>query len=164
VSHNDEDHGTPEERARAQRLARLVDDMLAGEPAPPAMDADDRALLETATAIHAAMGTASLEPAQTSRLIEAAFVPGVATLPSAPRRTWLRRRGPWLMIAVAVAAAIVLVVLDPKRGHPQAARPTPDQLVGRIDEERSAEASPRLDVVYADRLAGYRSKALGGGR
>ena len=161
MSKDEEENGTPEERARAHRLARLVDDMLAGEPAPPALEAEDRALLETATAIHAAMGKATLEPAHVSRLIEASFVPA-APLP--PRGSWLRRRGPWLVAAVSAAAAIVFVLWDPTRRPQEADRRTPDQIVGRIDEEESGEASRRMDVIYADRLSGYRSSKLGGDR
>ena len=166
MSRDEENESTPEEKARAHRLARLVDDMLAGEPAPPALEAEDRALLETATAIHAAMGkSAPLEPAETSRLVESAFA-GPAPL-SPPRRGWLRRRGPWMVAAMSAAVAIVFVLADPVRKQEappaaKAARPTPDQLVGRIDEKDSGDASRRLDVLYADRLTGYRSVKLGG--
>ena len=46
-----------DERGDAVSLARLVDDMLEGRAAPPAMDAEERALLETATQEHASCTT-----------------------------------------------------------------------------------------------------------
>jgi hypothetical protein len=112
--------------------------------------------------------SAPLEPAETSRLVEAAFSPLATSAPVAPpRRGWLRRRGPWMVAAMSAAVAIVLVLADPVRKQEappaaKAARPTPDQLVGRIDEKDSGDASRRLDVLYADRLTGYRSTKLGG--
>ena len=39
---------TAGERARADNFARLVDKLIEGAPPPPAMDSDDRALIEVA--------------------------------------------------------------------------------------------------------------------
>jgi hypothetical protein len=48
-----DDEPTPAERARAASLARLVDGLLEGIPAPPALAVEERALLESAAMIHA---------------------------------------------------------------------------------------------------------------
>lgn len=67
---------TPEERARATALARLVDAMLEGQAPPPALEAESRSLLETATAIRAGLGNAELMPDRKRRLVEGALAEG----------------------------------------------------------------------------------------
>jgi hypothetical protein len=140
----DDDDATPEERAEAARLARLTDALLAGEPAPPVLPAEDRALLQTAAFIRAAGAPLPLPAPRRDAILAAVF---------------RRRRAvvPWLVAAMAVAAALALALRPPR---PPAAR-TPDALVGRIAPERAADARARLDVVYADRLAGMRDRLWG---
>ena len=60
------------ERAHAKTFAELVDKTLAGRT-PPAMSADDRALLEVATVIRAASGNATLAPSATRGIVEDAL-------------------------------------------------------------------------------------------
>ena len=60
---------TPAELAHARRFAELVDKTLTGRT-PPAMSADDRALLEVATVIRAASGTMELAAGKKRSLIE----------------------------------------------------------------------------------------------
>lgn len=185
---------TAEERARAQALSRLVDAMLAGEPAPPALPAEDRALLETATTIHATLGRARLGPARTARLVERTFADAVGHAPArtslrsrsadghskrgAPERASFRRRSHWtfaLVVGAGAAAAAVLAFVPFSRGpvprapeiavgrpHKERSRPA-DPLIGPIARADSGEARARIDVLYADRLAGYRALRLKGG-
>lgn len=172
---------TPAERAHAKTFADLVDKTLAGRT-PPAMSADDRALLEVATVIRAASGNVEL-PAQTTRsLVEDALKQAVggggasAVVPlSRARRRWV----PWTVAAVssaiAAAAIALLIVRTPPRHAPAAAtvvpaelprdqrsRPT-DELFGPIARDRAGDATTRIDTIFADRLDGYRDRELGRG-
>src|SRR5215475_4169305 len=60
------------ERSQARRFADLVDKALAGR-APPAMSADDRALLEVATIVRATHGRAELPAARQAAVVEDAL-------------------------------------------------------------------------------------------
>src|SRR5262249_14688566 len=62
----------PGELAHARRFAELVDKTLAGRT-PPAMSADDRALLEVATVIRATHGQIELAADRRSALVEDAL-------------------------------------------------------------------------------------------
>lgn len=184
---------TAAETARAQSFARLIDRVVGGESLPPAMDSEDRALVEAATRIVASSRELSLSADRVRSVVDDALergVLGTAPRPAAPSEvdddeagddakvTRLpaprRRRAalPWTVAALATAAAIALLVTRPNA--PVATAPTPasapvaaplaeelrsrpaDPLVGRIPREHRDRASDRLDVVYADRLAGYR--------
>ncbi len=175
-----EAEATPAERAHAKTFADLVEKTLAGRT-PPAMSADDRALLEVATVIRAASGKVEL-PAQTTRaLVEDALKQAVGgggastVVPIArARRRWV----PWSIAAVssAVAAAAIalLIVRTPPRTAPaptagvaplpidQRSRPT-DSLFGPIARDRAGDATSRIDTIFADRLDGYRDRELGRG-
>jgi hypothetical protein len=86
-------------------------------------------------------------------------------------------RAPWIVtgLATLVAAAAVLVMVGraPRPAPPPAveqraelpehhrSRPA-DALVGVIPQERAADASARIDAIFADRLDGYRELAFGG--
>jgi len=183
-----EAEATPEERAHAQSLARLTDAMLAGAPPPPALEAEERALLETATAIHAALGRAALADDRRARVLERAFAapaeppaePPAPPLPTVHGRgggsAW-RARAPWIVAVACAAAAAVLALRPPARtAAPSApvslAAPAPptwrsrpaDPIVGRIARADADRARARLDAIYADRMAGYRQVRLGGVR
>jgi hypothetical protein len=165
-----------EERALAQSFARHLDDLVAGKPAPPAMEAEARALLETATAVHASLAATSLSPARVMTLVDQALAAGAAgsragaraSLPhplpepepeanaAQRRRRRLAQTLPWLLTACAAAAALVLWVQRPTPLRPpQAVRTlrSVDALVGPIPLAEAGEASARLDLIYADRLA-----------
>jgi hypothetical protein len=183
---------TAAERARARSFAELIDKALAGRT-PPAMAADDRALIETATMIRAAAGTVELAAGRRTALIEAALraaidrptrAAAVAAPVAAPdtaarvtdalaaRRGRLRRVAPWAVAALsttaAAAAALVLWLGRPQPAPPVAAPALPliqrsrpaDAVVGRIPRERAGDAASRIDAIYADRLTGYRERAL----
>lgn len=183
----------PAERARARGFGDLVDKVLAGR-APAAVPADDRALLEVATAIRAAARPIELPAARTSALIEAALAtaidrragvrpgdPARSTVPIVPVIPLARRRArvlPWAVAgaasAVAAAAIAVLVLRQPRPTAPaapataslpesQRSRPA-DPLIGVIGRDRAGDAAARLDVIYADRLDGFRERTLAGPR
>ena len=167
---------------RAKTFADLVDKTLAGRT-PPAMSTDDRALLEVATVIRAARGKAELSEAKRRSVVEDALrqaVGGVAAGTSGSvvpieraRRRWL----PWTIAGasalVAAAAILLLWLRGPDRvGEPpvvqripvdQTSRPA-DPLIGPISRDRVGDASTRIDMIYADRLDGYRERRLARGR
>ncbi len=218
---DDRDEGgpvTPGEQARAEAFGRLVDGLLSGDTLPPAMDSEDRALVETATVVMASSRVIEPAPERTRRLVdqalEAALLrrsggatsapiddasgehraasPITLVQPEDPNErsvtdvtTRRRRRGdqmarvlPWAVASLAAAAAIVLFIVRPPdkdRGADQTAevvqvkevpldvmntsRPA-DPLIGRIDKADRGKATERIDLLYADRMAGYRDLAF----
>ncbi len=181
----------PAERARARGFGDLVDKVLAGR-APAAVPADDRALLEVATAIRAAANPIELTAARKGSLIESALAtaidrragtrPGAgsrSTVPTVPvisiQRSPRTRRLPWMVAGTAslvAAAAIALLVMRPPRATPPSASPATaalpaqqrsrpaDPLIGVIGRDHAGDAAARLDVIYADRLDGFRERTL----
>ena len=172
------------ERAHAKTFGELVDKTLAGRT-PPAMSADDRALLEVATVIRAASGDVELPAATRRSLVEDALRQAIggaggssAVVPIARGR--LPRWAPWAFAgtsALVAAAALALLWLRPPRtiervAPPAAAQELPrsermrptDPLVGHITREHAADASARIDTIFADRLDGYRERRLAGGK
>ncbi len=170
------------ERAHARTFAELVDKTLAGRT-PPAMSADDRALLEVATVIRAASGNLELAEPRRQSIVEDALRQAVGGKASARAgavtpiaRGRLKRWAPWTIAAtsMAVAAAAVLLWLRAPRhivDHVPAAAAVPetwtsrpaDPLIGPIARDHAGDASARLDTIFADRLDGYRELRLRGG-
>jgi hypothetical protein len=184
---------TAAERAHARTFAELVDKTLSGRT-PPAMSADDRALLEVATVIRAASGGLPL-PAEAQRaMVEdvlrqavgagagagASAGPARAVTPIARGR--IRRWIPWgiagastLVAAAAIAALWIRAPRAPRAPAPIAravpaswtSRPA-DPLIGPIPRDQAGDASERIDYIFADRLDGYRerrwSRGAAGGR
>jgi hypothetical protein len=166
---------TAAERAHARTFAELVDKTLAGRT-PPAMSADDRALLEVATVIRAACGDVELSETRRRAVVEDALRQAVggtgasaaAIVPLAARRS--RRAVPWVVScasAVVAAAAVVALLLRARvpAQAPTAWRSRPsDALIGQIRRDQAAAASTRIDTIFADRLDGYRERRLSGGK
>lgn len=165
-SGNDDAPPTAAELAAAQRLARLVDGALAGAHAPPALDAEDRALLETATVVHATLGQAGLAPARVHALIDAALDPAraparpVTPLPARPHDAGAARPRRFAALAagavalVAAAAALLIVLRRPAPPLAAQAR-SMDAIIGRpIAPDAADAASARLDALLADRRGG----------
>jgi hypothetical protein len=175
---------TPAELAHARRFAELVDKTLAGR-APPAMSADDRALLEAATVIRAARGQLELAPARQRAVVEDALRQAIGAGPSPTgsvtpirstpaRPTPARRRAPWVVAgASALVAAAALLVLwlrpaEPPHGAPIGRADVPvewtsrpaDALIGPIARDRAGDAGARIDAIFADRLDGFRARRL----
>jgi len=225
---------TPAELARAEAFGRWLDGLAAGDPLPPAMDSDDRALLETATMVMASSHAVELAPERARSLIDEALesavlgrsgdadadaladadaetdvdlgmfaggrvparrpvavraVPPVAGAGDArdsaaasstdlvtvrrKRADRVLRNLPWAVASLAAAAAVILFVTRPAVDH--AARETParplrlgvantsrpaDSLIGIIARKDAGLASERLDVLFADRMDGYRDLTL----
>jgi hypothetical protein len=173
---------TAAERAHAKTFAELVDKTLAGK-APPAMSADDRALLEVATVIRAAAGNVELDATKRHSLVEAALRQAVggkgastsgghAVIPIERGRA--RRWAPWAVagtsMIVAAAALLLwlrtpphLVVAPAAAALPETMRSRPtDPLIGPITQEHAGDASARIDTIFADRLDGYRELRMRG--
>ncbi|MBA3502010.1 MAG: hypothetical protein M4D80_02380 [Myxococcota bacterium] len=172
---------TASERAHAKTFADLVDKTLAGRT-PPAVSADDRALLEVATVIRAATGNVTLSAGKQRSIVEDALrqaigggpatsMPGVTPI-TAARRRWV----PWAIatgssIVAAAAIAMLWFRAPSTNGAPVAAAATPttwtsrpaDSLIGPIDRERAGDASARIDTIFADRMDGYRDRRLSRG-
>jgi len=180
---------TASELAHARRFAELVDKTLSGRT-PPAMSADDRALLEVATVIRAAHGSLELAPSQQRAVVEDALRQAISTPASAGRgqvtsiaegRSRLRRRAPWIVAGTSTlvaAAAIALLWLrvpgpgDAARGNPVARGAevpqewisrSADALVGPIARDHAGDAGARIDAIFADRLDGFRTRRLARG-
>jgi hypothetical protein len=200
---------TPAEQARAEAFGNWLDGLAAGDPLPPAMDSEDRALLETATMVLASSHAMELPPERTRRLVDQALEGAMVGRSERPfslisgshsgayprRRTTApeeraarsstelvgRRRAdrvlrhlPWAVASLAAAAAVVLFVTRPVEPPPTAevhplrplrltvsntSRPA-DPLIGPIAVRDAGRASERLDVIFADRLNGYRDLQL----
>src|SRR5262249_25478877 len=144
---------TPEERARAAALAGLVDDLLAGAPAPPALAAEERALVETAAMIHAAARPVTLGMERAERIVAAAATEivteteAVAPTPIRGPSRRLRRVAPWAVAALAAAAAVLLALRAAER-TPVAPAPLPAELRSRpadrlVGESPQPFAGPR---------------------
>jgi hypothetical protein len=172
---------TPSERAHAKTFADIIDKTIAGKT-PPAMSADDRALVEVATVIRAGRQVAQMElPAAKQRsIVEDALrqavggasatstLGGPTPIGSARKKRWV----PWAISAVstAVAAAAVLVLWlrTPKHEIVREPAETPvswtsrpaDPLIGPIAREQAGAASSRIDYIFADRLDGFRERRL----
>jgi hypothetical protein len=177
---------TAAERAHAKAFAELLDKTFAGQALPPAMSADDRAAIEMATVIRAASGGLELAASRRSSIIEDALrgaIGASGTLasgatPITAARASRKRLLPWAVAAtstlVAVAAILLLWLrpsprpIDPPRAAsiPASWRSRPaDPLIGEIKRAQAADASARIDTIFADRLAGYRDRRLArGGR
>ncbi len=202
---------TPGEQARAEAFGRLVDGLLAGDALPPAMDSEDRALVEAATVVMASSRAIEPAPERTRRLVDQALEAAILrrsggapqatdsgehraaspmTLlpPEDPSErsvtdvtTRRRRRSdqvarvlPWAVASLAAAAAIILFIVRPpqkERATDETAEVAPraevpldvtntsrpaDPLVGRIGKADRGKATERIDLLYADRMAGYR--------
>ena len=170
---------TASERAHARTFAELVDKTLAGRT-PPAMSADDRALIEVATVIRAAHGNVELPASRVTSAIEDALhaAVGGASASSAVTpisRGRARRWAPWAVAAtttLVAAAAILLWLRAPAKivaaqieEVPSTWKSRPaDPLIGAIAREHDGDAATRIDTIFADRLDGYRELRLRGGK
>jgi hypothetical protein len=173
---------TPTELAHARRFAELVDKTLSGRT-PPAISADDRALLEVATVIRATRGSLELAPAVARSVVEDALRQAIGAQPTTGSSTVplvrvpVRRWAPWIVAGtstlVAAAAIATLWLRGPGGAGPASSRVVPaawtsrsaDSLVGPIARDHAGDASSRIDAIFADRLDGFRAQRLAqGGR
>lgn len=145
---------TAAERAHAKAFAELVDKTIASGRMPPAMSADDRALLEVATVIRATSGSMELAASKQRTVVEDALRQAIGAAPQAslssapPVIPFRRRMVPWAIATasslVAAAAIAMLVLRKPVVIQTTAAtamtptewrsRPA-DPLIGKIENE-----------------------------
>ncbi len=169
------------ERAHAKTFGELVEKTLSGRT-PPAMSADDRALLEVATVIRATSGNVELSNSKRRSIVEDALRQAVggtsattsgSVVPIARARS--RRWAPWAIAGastlVAVAAVLLFWLRSPSpHGQPispaTASVPTQwksrpaDPLIGPIARKNAGDAYSRIDTIFADRLDGYRERTF----
>jgi hypothetical protein len=184
------EHDAPEtdsERHQARAFGKLIEGLVAGEAPPPAIDADQRELLDVASTMRASLGEVELEGVRRDAIIDAAFARVLGTRSGARApvadvtplhgggRSRLRYL-PWATTVIAAAAAVALWIGRPAPSVPPAARAsihTPslvdqhlsrpaDLLIGKIERGDADQASARIDIIVADRMAGYRDLRLRG--
>ena len=173
---------TEAEQAQARSFADHVDSVLAGQTLPPAMSADQRALVDIAGMIRAGANVATLDPKRSQEIVGDALDRGSQTRPQTvpdtrareatnesdivPLRRRIARVTPWALAALASAAAVILMLSRPNVPHqapPHVVLPdhfhsrSSDALVGRIARAEAGDASRRLDMIFADRLHSYRA-------
>jgi hypothetical protein len=155
---------TEEELREAQAFASKVDLLLADDDVGPPDE-----LTAAARMIRASVHEERLGEQRRDELIEQAMRRTLAQPLQAPRgRT--RRLAPVLALAASLvlvlAAALLVWRGGPAGRHAEVPRQMisrgSDDLMGRPFEDR-AGASGRLDLVYADRLSGYRQVLLARG-
>ncbi|HPH64235.1 MAG TPA: hypothetical protein PLF40_00745 [Kofleriaceae bacterium] len=168
------------ERMRAAQFAALLDDEVNGSP-PPALALATRNQLETAIALRASAGRATLDDAAAAAMVASVLqeasvrgqpvgaVDELAAQRSKAQRRSSAARTPWLVAGgsmVVAAAAVLMLVLRPSPPTAPAAKPTvplawqsrpADPLIGVIERAEAGNAAARIDAIYADRLDGYRN-------
>ena len=175
---------TAAERAHAKTFADIVDKTLHGRT-PPAMSADDRALLEVATVIRAASGNVELSAGTQRSIVEDALRQAVGGRQRRSDRRWrdadlARPRAPlgavddrggqrrsslpprsWCCGCArpVTARAPIAAAADPRTGR----RVPADPLIGPIARDHAGDASSRIDTIFADRLDGFRERQLARG-
>jgi hypothetical protein len=178
------------ERTRARGFGDLVDKVLAGRApaAVPAEDRallEVASVIRAASRpveLPAARTSQLVEAALATAIDRKAGArpgdPARTTVPIVPiTRSRRARVLPWAVAAttsaVAAAAIVVLVLRGPGAAEPPAAprtaatelpahqrsRPA-DPLIGAIARDRAGDAAARLDVIYADRMGGFRERTL----
>lgn len=184
-----DDEADAAERAAAKRFGELIDRVHAGRKAPPALEVDQRSLVEISGMIGAGANERGLSRERVSSLVDEAMERAVRAetsgeapteAPTAPesasRTRGHRRRAIAAVSLVAAAAALVLLVFDRDGpGSERALAPVSDSrdawtrvhrsrpadpLIGTIPRERAGDASDRLDRIYHDRMTGFRELRL----
>ena len=161
----DEAPPTEEELTEAHALGVSVDRLLAGEPTGRA-----DSLMQASLMIQATHREQQLAEEQRDALIQQAMREALSHRAPAARRGRRLATGSLLALAASLALVLGAAVLvwrgTPARRHvdrPSPARQTlsrsSDELMGRPFTDR-AGASRRLDLVFADRLSGYRQVVL----
>jgi hypothetical protein len=165
------------ERAHAKSFGELIDKTLTGRT-PPAVSADDRALLEVATVIRATSGNVELSASKRRSIVEDALrqaVGGTSATTSGSvvpiERARSRRWAPWAIAGASTLVAVAAVLLFWLRAPQEApvgperiptawkSRPA-DPLIGPIARKNAGDAYSRIDTIFADRLDGYRERTL----
>lgn len=176
------------ERAHAESFARRVEAMLGGQEAPALMTAEEREMSDAASMLRAGYRQVELPADRAGAIIDEVLggAPAAAAHPAggasvthisrAPAsRGRMARALPWSVAAVAAAAALLLAISRPGPAPvpvdeaivvsvsvPEHQRSrSADRLVGRIPRAAAGDASSRIDMIYADRLDGFRERRFG---
>jgi hypothetical protein len=172
---------TEEELREAQAFASKVDRLLRGEPTRSAQGdltggedvGPPDELTTAARLLRASVREEHLSEQRRDELIEQAMLRTLAQPMPAPRSR-ARRLAPVLALAASlvlvIGAALLVWREGPAGRHADATGQVPRQMVSRTSDdlmgrpfEDRAGASGRLDLVYADRLNGYRQVLLARG-
>ncbi len=164
---------TAAEKSRAENFGRLIERVMDGDTPPPAMDSDERALVEVATMVVASERDIELSTERKRALIDQALEravlgrasagrkrPGVSDAPKPPpspraesvdsldarRESRFARMLPWVVASVAAAAAVVMFVT---RAAEPIARETPVEHVPMVPAEMEAfhRSRPADDLI-----------------
>jgi len=168
----DDKPATKEELAVAQALGQRVDSLLDREALPTLLDSQEKELAQLSLVIHSAHHDHDLPSASQAAIIEEALAQGAGVISQddlAKARTKRTTRWPMAAVGVIAVAALAFLVLRPEAGQhhdpvaqvmqlPQSQHSrSSDRLVGEIHRGASADAGQRLDLIYGDRMAGYRA-------
>jgi len=165
VPGEEEEAAAPAELEAARAFGARVDRALAGER----VSLDEG--LAAALMVHASGHEQTLPVDRRAALIDEALVDVTARSSQAPARRRALRWAPALALAASfllLLGSLVTLVAPGRRATTAPARPLPsamqsrssDPIMGRPFRDR-AGASRRLDLVYADRLSGYRRVRFG---
>ncbi len=178
MSKPDDKPATKEELAAAQALGERVDSLLDQEaavslPTAPLLESEERELTDLSLIIHSAHHDHDLHSASQATIIEAALAQGAGVASQdelANARARRTTRWPIAAVGVIAIAALAFLMLRPEGGGqhndpiaqvmqlPQSQHSrSSDRLVGQIHRGASADAGQRLDLIYGDRMSGYRA-------
>jgi hypothetical protein len=155
----------PASEAEQQAAERFRDALEATGDAPVAPDPEQVELHAAAAMLRSVAREEHLEPAERDRLVREAI--GLARPVASPARSFRRFAGLALAASVLILLGSLLLVGRGQLSSPRSRiRPVPrlltsrssDELIGPIEDR--AGAARRLDLVFADRLAGYRRGRL----
>jgi hypothetical protein len=175
-----------EEQSAARRFAELVDKVQSEQTLPPALDLDDRELLEVAGMISASTNERQLSEERLRSIVDQAVQKALGMEPAEPeqlgeseldrarsRRNARLAGGAVALVCAAAALLFFLRTRDPaapSSSAPVATNPVrwderhtsrpADELVGQIPRAEAGMASKRIDRIYSDRMSGYRDLQL----
>jgi hypothetical protein len=163
----DEPAPDQEELELARRLGAATERLIGGEALPGEMDGDE--LITASRMIRSAGGAEEhLSSERKQELVALALDQAGHTSARTARRPVVLRAAPYLALAASIvlllSALMVGLPTMRDRAAPQPARPQllsrpSNDLMGRPFKDR-AGAARRLDLVFADRLHGYRQVRL----
>jgi hypothetical protein len=164
----DEPAPDQEELELARRLGAATERLIAGEPLPGELDGDE--LIAASRMIRSAGGAEEhLSSERKQQLVALALdEAGHAAGRTDRRRPVVLRAAPYLALAASIVLLLsALMVGLPQLGDRAAPRPARPQLLSRPSNDLMgrpfkdrAGAAQRLDLVFADRLHGYRQVRL----
>jgi hypothetical protein len=161
----DEPPPSPEEIAAASTLAEKVDGLRSGR-----LPEDKDALFSTAMMIRSSEIETSISRNEQDTIVRRALTQASADTRALKVRRWAPAFALAASLLLVIGSSILLLQVKPRETESPnpmlmsqvLSRPS-DDLLGKPISDR-AGASQRLDLVFADRLSGYRQVMLGEGR